>query len=223
MSAVRMLSGSPCLRRTAAYWPSPGTYPGSRAYPCSVRVTGGKSPQSRMSAPSSAAIQATVPSFSCRLKVQVEYRRMPPGLRADQTSERMRRLRAAQNATVSGDQSSTAFSSLRNMPSPEQGTSATTISKTGFPEKADGSRETTPTRGSPQVRTFERSTPKRFRITSLARREKRSPKRSRSEAARSVVLPPGAAQRSRTVTPGPKPSSTERNSPPTNMADESCT
>ena len=135
----------------------------------------------------------------------------------------MRRERAAQKSTVSGDQSSTAFSSLRNIPSPEQGTSVTMRSKTGFPEKADGSRETTPTRGSPQVRTFERRMPKRFRITSLARREKRSPKRSRREAARSVVLPPGAAQRSRTVTPGPKPSSAARNSSPTNIADESCT
>ena len=65
-----------------------------------------------------------------------------------------------------------------------------------------GSRLVTVTAGSPQSATLSASTPARAFITSLEISVKASPQASLSEAAMSVVLPPGAAQRSNTLSPG---------------------
>ena len=153
---------------------------------------------------------------------------MPPGASAGQTSAIMRLCLAWHKATLSSDHCSTACASLRNIPSPEQGTSATiTSKKPGRAAKAFGSSEVTATWGSPHSATFPASTPALDFITSFATSRKPSPAVSRNDAAKSVVLPPGAAQRSSTLSGLSDGKSTAgrmlRNTCPTNIEDESCT
>ena len=145
-------------------------------------------------------IHFTLPSFSQRLNVQVEYTSMPPSASEGQTSAIILLCLPSHRATLSSDHCSLACSSFLNIPSPEQGTSASMISKYPVNDaNAFGSSDVTTTFGSPHKATFEASTPALCFMTSLATRMNLSPQASLSDAARSVVFPPGAAQRSSTL------------------------
>ena len=68
-------------------------------------------------------------SFSSGEKVQVEYTISPPGAHIIAACPRISSCLSAQIRTCSGDHSSLAASSLRNIPSPEQGASTMILSK----------------------------------------------------------------------------------------------
>ena len=156
--------------------------------------------------------------------MQVLYISRPPSRSAGHTSARILLCLDAHSLTTSGLHCSCAPASLRNIPSPLHGTSATIMSKKPPSDaKAAGSTPVTTTLGSPQRATLSSSTRSLSFMTSLLTRRKLSPKRSRSEAAMSVVLPPGAAQRSSTLTPGPKFPSSFLSRCPTYIAELSCT
>ncbi len=187
---------------------------------------GASPPAVRGSPPSWPHIQRTAPSFSASSNVQVEYSSTPPSRRAGHTSAIMRLWRSAHISTTSGDHSRTACGSLRNIPSPEHGTSARIMSKHPvILPSAAGAAEVTFTCGSPHRVTLSSSTAALRRTTSLAVRENASPYAMRMEAAMSVVLPPGAAHRSSAFTrpSGNTSASACLNTCPTNIADESCT
>ena len=149
------------------------------------------------SAPNSCRIQRTFSSSSFVLYVQVLYIRMPPGFRLGQTSAIILRCRCQQISTFSGLHSSTATGSLRNIPSPEQGTSVRiTSKKEGKAEKSAGSLFVTTTSGCPHFVRFSAKICDRFRITSLATSKLPSGNTLRAW----VDFPPGAAQRSSITT-----------------------
>ena len=172
---------------------------------------------SSISAPNSRAIQATLSSSSSRLNVQVLYINRPPGFKAGQISERMRRWRCQQMSTFSKLHSSTATWSLRNMPSPEQGTSVRiTSNKWVRSVKSAGSLFVTTTSGCPHFIKFSANICERFRITSLATNKLPSGKALRQR----VDFPPGAAQRSSITTGSCTYSRSTRS---TNIDEASCT
>ena len=121
---------------------------------------------------------------------------MPPGFRQGQISAIILRCLCQQISTFSGVHSSIATGSLRNIPSPEQGTSVRmTSKKDGKAEKSAGSLLVTTTSGCPHFARFSAKTCERFRMTSLA--TSRLPSGSTLRAW--VDFPPGAAQRSNII------------------------
>ena len=142
----------------------------------------------------------TVPSFSSRLNVHVEYTSFPPGRTMRAASFRIAVCRAAQPAGASGFHWDAASGSRRNMPSPEQGASTSTRSKNAGRTRASASA------GAEVTNAF--VTPSRSRFPSRMRArensislESRKP-RPFSRAAICPLLPPGAAHRSSTRSPG---------------------
>ena len=142
----------------------------------------------------------TVPSFSSRLNVHVEYTSFPPGRTMRAASFRIAVCRAAQPAGASGFHWDAASGSRRNMPSPEQGASTSTRSKNAGSARASASA------GAEVTNAF--VTPSRSRFPSRMRArensislESRKP-RPFSRAAICPLLPPGAAHRSSTRSPG---------------------
>ena len=136
------------------------------------------------------------PSSSPRAKVQVEYTSRPPDRTRRAAASRISRWRAMQRATFSSLHSPMASGSLRNIPSPEQGASTNTLSKKAGSVSASSSAEALTTA---QFLTPMRST---FCERIFARPDTYSLAMSTPSpaiaAASCVVLPPGAAQRSRT-------------------------
>ena len=154
---------------------------------------------------------------------------MPPSAKEGHTSATILLCLAWQSDTFSTDHCSTAPLSFLNMPSPEHGTSAIIISKKpGRDEKAAGSALVTITFGSPHNATLSARTPALVFMTSLDTSRNESPNTLRNDAARSVVFPPGAAHRSRTLKglDAGLISTLDRHSRtvcPTNIDEESCT
>ena len=111
----------------------------------------------------------------------------------------MARCRLAQAATCSSDQAATASASLRNMPSPAQGASTSTASKTGPVRETSfsGSMAVTTAFFAPMRSRLPRSTLARLGTISL---ENSTP--SGTRAASWADLPPGAAHRSSTAMDG---------------------
>src|SRR5690606_6485380 len=112
----------------------------------------------------------------------------------NQISDSMRFCRAEHKSQTLSDHSCIAISDLRIIPSPEHGASNTiTSNKSGVCEKSAGSEEVIKTFGFPQRVIFSSRILTRFFITSLA---------TNTEplgilSAISVVLPPGAAAKSK--------------------------
>lgn len=101
--------------------------------------------------------------------MQVLYINIPPDFRQGQMSEIILRCRCRQISTFSELHSPTATGSLRNMPSPEQGTSVNITSKNSSNGvKSDGSLLVTTTSGCPHLVRFSASIWERLRITSFA-------------------------------------------------------
>lgn len=122
---------------------------------------------------------------------------MPPVFRAGHTSARMRCCRPLHRATVSSDHSLRAAASFLNRPEPLHGASMTITSK--YPSilpKSRGSLQVTQLFIYPQRSAFSSSIDARDLITSLDT----SKLSFDNNDASNVVLPPGAAQRSRTRT-----------------------
>ena len=111
----------------------------------------------------------------------------------------MARCRLAQAATCSGDQAWIAAGSLRNMPSPAQGASTSTASKTGpvAPISFSGSMDVTTAFLAPMRSRLLRRIVARLGTISLANS---TPWGTR--AASWADLPPGAAHRSSTAMVG---------------------
>ena len=153
--------------------------------------------------------------------------RYPPSANEGQTSAIILLWRAWQRATLSSDHCERASSSLRNIPSPEQGTSATTMSKKpGIEPKAFGSTDVTTAEGSPHTAALSARTAALCFIISLEISRYLPLHAALRLAETSVVFPPGAAQRSSTLTPFPEVcrrlfSRTFRNTYPGNIAEES--
>ena len=83
---------------------------------------------------------------------------MPPGFRQGQISAIILRCRCRQISTFSGLHSLMATGSLRNIPSPEQGTSVNiTSKKSSSGVKSDGSLLVTTTSGCPHLVRFSAS------------------------------------------------------------------
>ena len=169
------------------------------------------------SPPRFSAIHMALRSFSSALNVQVEYMSSPPGRRQCHTSLTMSRCSEAHSSTLRRLQSATAPSSLRNIPSPEQGTSANTTSNVMRDLRySRGKLFVTTTSGCPNFCRFSSSTLARWRIGSLAK----SILPCGSTALAAVLLPPGAAQRS-SISTGL--STSWRSTWHTNIDDASCT
>ena len=180
------------------------------------------------SAPRFSAIHLTFPSFSYLLNVQVEYTSTPSLRKDGHTSASILLWRPSHKATLSSDHCCCACSSFLNMPSPEHGTSATMISKYPVSEaNARGSSHVTTTLGSPHKATLSARTPTRAFMTSFATSMKLSPHAWRTDAAISVVFPPGAAHKSSTLNGRDVGMSIRARISlkrwPTNIDDESCT
>ena len=144
--------------------------------------------------------------------------RMPPDFKQGQISVTMRRWRCQQISTFSPLHSLTATGSLRNIPSPEQGTSVNMTSKKSVKEeKSAGSLLVTTTPECPHFVRFSANTCERLRITSLA--TSRLPAGNTLRAC--VDFPPGAAQRS-SITTGPSPTYRLK-ACSTNIDEASCT
>ena len=113
---------------------------------------------------------------------------------------RMADWRSAHASTCSSDQSETACGSFRNIPSPEHGASTSTASNCFFRrgQSLSGRMEVMTALRTPRRSSVLSSTAARFGLISFARRTPRFFK----PAASCPDLPPGAAQRSRTVSPG---------------------
>ena len=141
-----------------------------------------------------------VPSFSSGEKVQVEYTSTPPGFTIFAASSRIIACLSAHIFTFSRLHSSLAASSLRNIPSPEQGASTRTRSK------KDGNGAAI--RSGFSLQTTQPATP--IRSTFWDRMRARSPMISLEtnspcpciRPAICVLFPPGAAHRSRIRSPG---------------------
>src|SRR5665647_2830136 len=113
----------------------------------------------------------------------------------DQMLPTMPRCLEAHSFTLSTDHSPTESGSLRNIPSPEQGTSVSTISKKPVIfEKAVASLCVVTTLGSPHLIRFSARILARNRFNSLATNKLSSGRQDAS----SVDFPPGAAHKSNT-------------------------
>ena len=187
--------------RRARKCPSPSTRCGHRRRqpfcdaptPGSEKVSGSKSGCARRNS-------RTTPSFSCRLNVQVEYTSRPPGRSMRAAAFRIAVWRAAQPTGASGFHCAAVSGSRRNMPSPEQGASTSTQSKNAGSARASASAAAEVTKA------FETPSRSRFPSRTRAREnsislESRKP-RPFSRAAICPLLPPGAAHRSSTRSPG---------------------
>ena len=144
--------------------------------------------------------QRTLSSFSSREKVQVEYTSTPPSRTARAAESKMARWRWAQAAGLSGLHWATAAGSRRNMPSPEQGASTSTLSKKPWRlwHSRWGWQEDTTAFGTPRRSTLESSAWARDFTISL---DQSSPCPASSPAIW-VDLPPGVAHKSSTFSPG---------------------
>ena len=192
---------SPFRVRRARKCPSPSMRCGHRRrQPSCDAPTPGRSKASGSKSGCARRNSRTVPSFSSRLNVHVEYTSFPPGRTMRAASFRIAVWRAAQPAGASGFHWDAASGSRRNMPSPEQGASTSTRSKNAGSARASASA------GAEVTNAF--VTPSRSRLPSRMRArensislESRKP-RPFSRAAICPLLPPGAAHRSSTRSPG---------------------
>ena len=143
---------------------------------------------------------STLPSFSNRLKVQVEYISRPPGLSITAAQSSISACRAAQPAGLWGRHSSRAVGSRRNMPSPEQGASTSTASKVSGQRAASlsGSALTTSALAAPMR---SRLPARAFARAGSGSLDTSAPRLSMA-AAICVDLPPGAAHKSSMRSPG---------------------
>ena len=192
---------SPFRVKRARKCPSPSMRCGHRRrQPSCDAPTPGSSKASGSKSGCARRNSRTVPSFSSRLNVHVEYTSFPPGRTMRAASFRIAVCRAAQPAGASGFHWDAASGSRRNMPSPEQGASTSTRSKNAGRTRASASA------GAEVTNAF--VTPSRSRFPSRMRArensislESRKP-RPFSRAAICPLLPPGAAHRSSTRSPG---------------------
>ena len=192
---------SPFRVKRARKCPSPSMRCGHRRrQPSCDAPTPGRSKASGSKSGCARRNSRTVPSFSSRLNVHVEYTSFPPGRTMRAASFRIAVCRAAQPAGASGFHWDAASGSRRNMPSPEQGASTSTRSKNAGSARASASA------GAEVTNAF--VTPSRSRLPSRMRArensislESRKP-RPFSRAAICPLLPPGAAHRSSTRSPG---------------------
>ena len=192
---------SPFRVRRARKCPSPSMRCGHRRrQPSCDAPTPGRSKASGSKSGCARRNSRTVPSFSSRLNVHVEYTSFPPGRTMRAASFRIAVWRAAQPAGASGFHWDAASGSRRNMPSPEQGASTSTRSKNAGSARASASA------GAEVTNAF--VTPSRSRLPSRMRArensislESRKP-RPFSRAVICPLLPPGAAHRSSTRSPG---------------------
>ena len=192
---------SPFRVKRARKCPSPSMRCGHRRrQPSCDAPTPGSSKASGSKSGCARRNSRTVPSFSSRLNVHVEYTSFPPGRTMRAALFRIAVCRAAQPAGASGFHWDAASGSRRNMPSPEQGASTSTRSKNAGSARASASA------GAEVTNAF--VTPSRSRLPSRMRArensislESRKP-RPFSRAAICPLLPPGAAHRSSTRSPG---------------------
>ena len=192
---------SPFRVKRARKCPSPSMRCGHRRrQPSRDAPTPGSSKASGSKSGCARRNSRTVPSFSSRLNVHVEYTSFPPGRTMRAALFRIAVCRAAQPAGASGFHWDAASGSRRNMPSPEQGASTSTRSKNAGSARASASAGAEVTNAL--------VTPSRSRLPSRMRArensislESRKP-RPFSRAAICPLLPPGAAHRSSTRSPG---------------------
>ncbi len=139
-------------------------------------------------------------SFSSLENVHVEYTSLPPGRSIRDASSRIHSCLSAHINTLSSVHSSTAVCDLLNMPSPEHGASTSILSKNpaNLPEIFLGSSLITSAFFTPILSIFSDKIRALSGIISLATRIP-SPF---SISAICVLLPPGAAHKSSTLSPG---------------------
>ena len=147
--------------------------------------------------PSSSRIHAMFSSFSRVFSVHVLYISSPPSSKHCHASLTISRCSRRHCSTFAGLHSAMAFGSLRNIPSPEHGTSVSTTSNRAFAfTKSRGYRFVTAHRGCPHFVMFSKSAIALALIGSLLTNE--LPLGSTAMAA--VLFPPGAAHRSSILT-----------------------
>ena len=149
---------------------------------------------STLSPPSSSTMWRSISSSSVRLKVQVLYIRKPPGFSVCHTFSIISRCRAAHCDTRPSLHCRRASSSLRIIPSPEQGASTATMSKARcILRNTFVSPQHTAALGAPHLLMFSLRIFAREGTNSLATTKASSDRAPRA----AVVFPPGAAQLSR--------------------------
>ena len=141
-----------------------------------------------------------LPSFSVGANVQVEYTSRPPGFNISAAQSKISACLAAQFSTFSGLHSSQASSFLRNIPSPEHGASTKMRSKYSrkLSESFCGVSFVTSALHTPMRSMF---SDRIFALAGWISLQTISPSPC-MEHAICVLLPPGAAHRSKMRSPG---------------------